>query len=51
MNKFDEDFDKNFKKFGKMASVIFFINMLIIVVVFGFVGWVIYKLMEHFGVL
>jgi hypothetical protein len=48
---FDRDFSKQFAKTQRWVVVAFFAQAAIGIGVLAFVGWVIVKIMQHFGVL
>jgi hypothetical protein len=49
-DKLHEDFDKQFNSMRRTAATGLVFSMVITLAVLGFVGWVIVKLMAHFGV-
>lgn len=49
--RFDDDFDKHFKRTQSAAIAGIIFSGLVTLVTLSFVGWVVVKLMAHFGVL
>lgn len=45
------NFEQNFKRTSRMVWVFFVINMVIAVVFLGGLGWLIYVLLKHFGII
>lgn len=45
------NFERNFKRTSHMVWVFFVINMVIAVVFLGGLGWLIYVLLKHFGII
>ena len=47
----DKDFDNHFKATRRLAVIGGFVSMAVSLSILGFIGWVIVKLMAHFGVI
>lgn len=45
------DFERNFKRTSRMVWVVFVINMVIAMVFLGGLGWLVYVLLKHFGII
>ena len=48
---FEKDFDKEFNKGKKLAITVAVIYGTIVISIIVFIGWVIIKIMQHFGVI
>ena len=47
----DKSFFRLFRSFGILAAVVWLSVIAVNVAIFGFLGWVIIKLLQHFGVI
>jgi nitrate reductase NapE component len=45
-----KDFDKEFKRAGRLMGIVFLLNVIITVAVLGGIGWLVYVLLNHFGI-
>lgn len=50
-NKFDADFDRNFKRTQRLAIGAVIFNALLVLAVLGGIGFVAYKVLVHFGII
>lgn len=46
-----KNFDRDFKRVGRMVWIAFAFNILIAVLALGGLGWLVYVLLKHFGVI
>ena len=51
MSYFDEDFDKEFKTMTKLLYAVWVIVMVLAIAIMVGIGFVIYKLLIHFGIM
>ena len=49
-DEFDREFDSHFRTCRKLAVTWFAVSAVVVFAVIGFVGWVVVKLLSHFGV-
>lgn len=49
-NDFDKQFDKQFNRIGALAIFGFIFSSIVTLSVLGFIGWVVIKLLAHFGI-
>jgi hypothetical protein len=50
MNDFDKQFDKQVTRIGTLAVFGFIFSSIVTLSVLGFIGWVVVKLLIHFGI-
>ena len=50
MDNFDREFNRQFKRTGRIVWVMFTVNVLITIAVLGAIGWAGYALLKHFGI-
>jgi hypothetical protein len=46
-----DDFDRDFKRTGKMVNAVFVITLVLAIAMFGGIAFVIYKALAFFGIL
>ena len=50
MNDFDKQFDKQVNRAGVLVILGFIFSSIVTLSVLGFIGWVVIKLLAHFGI-
>lgn len=45
------NFDKDFNRMSRTILIMWVFNLILVLVVLGFIGWVIVQLLQYFGVI
>lgn len=49
MDNFDKEFNKQFKSISRWAKALLTVQIILIVLIFGACGWLLFKILQHLG--